>query len=58
MPRVICISDEFHQILKDRVIRDRKVLQAVKRKTKDNRYYPTFESATAALVPELKRLFK
>jgi hypothetical protein len=58
MSRVIIIDEEFHKLLSKRVCKSPKILKELKQRTKDKRYYPSFEEATRALVPELQGWLK
>lgn len=57
MTRVMCVAEEFHDFLRQRVIRDRKLCKKLKEKTNEP-FFETFEEATRSIVPELKRLFR
>lgn len=57
MPRVICIGEEFHRVLKDRIVGDQRVRRALEKRD-NKKYYKTWKEATNALAPELQRLLR
>lgn len=53
MVRAICISEEFHSILKERIVRDRKVRRALEKQT-GKKYFETWQEATKELAGPVK----
>ena len=53
MPRVICISESFHAILKERIVGDKRIRRELERRD-GKKYYKTWKEATEALAPKLR----
>ena len=56
--RLICVSEEFANLLESRIVREKHGLKAIKKHTKSDLFYNSFGDATHSLIPELRRIFK
>jgi hypothetical protein len=54
----IWVDHEFYNILKTRIVRDRKERRVHQKLMPQQKFYDSFQSATRDLTPELKKFFK